>query len=202
MIKLENLTPDNLKHIHEIFPGEEGKYWVNFNWYWVELSKKRPQITSQLIYKANAPLPLGFVAYGQHFKDRQLEEAVPGVFELYHMIIDAGEQGKGFGRLATIHVLQKMASFEGCEKLVVACHPDNRAATNLYLSLGFQENGKNYDGDPLYVLSPDEAFDLAQVSNSKSDVERSRKGAARWRDESVENEKEFDWDAWEKGLEI
>ena len=202
MIELRDLNPQNFENIHQIFPGNEGKYWVNFNWYWTNLSRRNEMIVANLIYWKNSGLPVGFVAFGRHFKDRQLKIPVAGAYELYHMVIDVSEQGKGIGRTSTVYVLRAMANLDDCKQLVVACHPDNKSATALYFSLGFQNIGKNYDDDPLYALDPKKIPDLKLNSFPGSQTQRPRNGAAEWSLESIQSEKEFDWTAWENGFEI
>ncbi|MES2801244.1 MAG: GNAT family N-acetyltransferase [Bdellovibrionota bacterium] len=201
MIRLETLTPQNFDLIHQVFPGNNGKYWVNFNWYWAELSQRNPLIKSKLIYVDEIEKPIGYVAFGQHFQDRQLKKPVSGEFELYHMIIDSVFQDCGLGRASTVLVLAEMAKDQKCQKLLVACNPENKKATQLYKNLGFKEIGKNYDEDPLYALDPKEIrpFDVKLSAASKvfdNDVE-----AKAWSAESQKSMSEFDWTAWELGLE-
>lgn len=116
------------------------------------------------------------------------------------MVIDSSQQGRGLGRSSTVHVLQKMAQNQNCKQLIVACHPENKAATKLYKSLGFTEFDKNYDDDPLYSLSCDDALKLP-ITNQGQGNFGSRDGAMKWQLDSIQSEKEFDWTSWENGLE-
>jgi ribosomal protein S18 acetylase RimI-like enzyme len=200
MIDIKKVNLDDEQFIHQIFPGEGGKFWVNFNWYWLEISRRRADIHSRYIFSDDGS-PMGFVAYGQHYSDRQLKESVSGSFELYHMVIDSSHQSRGLGRSSTIHVIQEIARNQECKHILVACHPDNKTATNLYKSLGFYEVGKNYDNDPLYALSPGEALKLIVTNQGHRDF-NSRDGALQWQHESIQSAKEFDWEAWENGLEV
>lgn len=174
---------------------------MNFNWYWAELPKRNPAIISSLIYVDDVERPIGFVAFGQHFQDRQLKIAIPGNFELYHMVIDSVFQGCGLGRASTIHVLREMTKNHACEKLLVACYPENKTATQLYRNLGFVELGRNYDDDPLYSLDPGE-FHHREIKFStlpKGSVVD--EGMESWSKESQKSMREFDWAAWDLGLE-
>jgi diamine N-acetyltransferase len=200
MIFFEAVTDENFKSVHQIYPGDEGKYWVNFNWYWLELSKRRPGIQARFVSLGKHSGSIGFLAYGPHFSDRQLTKAVNNSCEMYHIVIDSQYQGQGLGKLATIHSLKEMVESSNCEQVLVACHPDNKTATQLYTKLGFVEVGKNYDGDPLYAITkaqilkmPTPSFPLKSAGiNSRPDS---------WESESTASEKEFSWDAWEKDLE-
>ncbi|MNT15749.1 Mycothiol acetyltransferase [compost metagenome] len=116
------------------------------------------------------------------------------------MVIDASKQRQGLGRLSTIHVLQIMAQINGCEQLMVACHPDNKAAKALYKSFGFVEIGKNYDDDPLYSLKPQDAHVMGYPRIAIGRIPSSRDGSEKWRLESIQSEKDFNWADWEAGL--
>lgn len=201
MIRLEILTPQNSDLIHHIFPGKNGKYWVNFNWYWTELSRRSPSINSRLIYLDGIEKPIGYVAFGQHFQDRQLTRFASGEFELYHMVIDSVFQNCGLGRSSTVWVLAEMAKDQSCQKLLVACNPENKKATQLYKSLGFKEIGKNYDDDPLYALDPKEIRPFDVKLSAPSKVFDNDDEAKAWSAESQKSMIEFDWTAWELGLE-
>jgi hypothetical protein len=50
--------------------------------------------------------------------------------------------------------ISALKSKADCEGVVIAHHPDNISARNLYRSVGFVETGEvNYNGDPLLQLS-------------------------------------------------
>jgi RimJ/RimL family protein N-acetyltransferase len=201
-MKLEKINSVNKKYAHNIFPGEVGKYWVDFNWYWGEISFRRSFINSQFIYLNENPAPIGFVSYGQHFRDRILKECVPNSYELYHMVIDERMQGQGLGKAATIYVLQEIAKLEAANKLIVACHPDNKRATKLYNSLGFKFFSKNYDDDPMYFITPETALKMQMPIHSfKTNLNPISKNAKAWTEESYHSEKSFSWDDWELGLD-
>jgi ribosomal protein S18 acetylase RimI-like enzyme len=200
MIFFETITPQNSKNVHRIFPGDTGKYWVNFSWYWLELSNRRPGIQAKFVSVSKGADPLGFLAYGQHYKDRLLTEAISGAFEMYHVVIDSFYQGQGLGKLATVLSLKEMAQNQNCEQVLVACHPDNKSATQLYKNLGFCEVGKNYDEDPLYAITKEQIIELrtpAFVLKSPTIVARTNA----WELESQSIEAEFSWTDWEQGLE-
>jgi len=200
MIHLSLIDHQNANSIHRIFPGDEGKFWVNFNWYWLELARRRPLIQARFIYLDSNPEPVGFMAYGQHYKDRLLKDIQAGSFELYHIVIDANHQKKGIGRLATLLSIQEIAKNESCEKVLVSCHPDNKSATQLYKGLGFVEVGRNYDDDPLYALTKEQIKSLAPHSLNLEPSLSFQKHDP-WEKESRSSEKDFSWENWELGLE-
>ena len=71
-------------------------------------------------------------------------------YDVWHMMIDASQQGKGYGRAALRLVLdyirQKPLGPSG--RVALTCHRDNAAALALYQSMGFVPTGAQ-DGDEL-----------------------------------------------------
>ena len=72
---------------------------------------------------------------------------------LSDLVIDPTYQGRGLGRDALMRVLKEL---EHNERIDVVTHPDNSAALQLYLSLGFQVESRKEDyygdGEPRLVL--------------------------------------------------
>ena len=69
-------------------------------------------------------------------------------YDIWHMMIDAAEQGKGYGTAAMKAVLEYIATkpFGDSGRVVLTCHQANIPAMRLYESLGFQHTG-NVDED-------------------------------------------------------
>ena len=69
-------------------------------------------------------------------------------YDIWHMMIDAAEQGKGYGTAAMKAVLDYIATkpFGDSGRVVLTCHQANIPAMRLYESLGFQHTG-NVDED-------------------------------------------------------
>lgn len=69
-------------------------------------------------------------------------------YNIWHMMIDASYQHRGFGALALGKCLDYIASkpFGPSNKVVLTCHKDNFVALHLYHSCGFKETG-NTDED-------------------------------------------------------
>jgi len=72
------------------------------------------------------------------------------------IMIDASQQGKGYGRIALDIVLRLIASkYPHCEKIRLTCYRDNLNAAALYLSVGFVKTGRvtpEFE-EPEYALS-------------------------------------------------
>ena len=71
-------------------------------------------------------------------------------YDVWHMMIDASQQGKGYGRAALRLVLDYIRSkpFGPSGRVALTCHRDNAAALALYQSMGFVPTGAQ-DGDEL-----------------------------------------------------
>lgn len=147
------INSKNERFVKEIHPGDEEKYWVHYNSYWQENGEKKDDVEARLIYVDEFEVPVGFIAYGQHYADEELEEPVESWGEVIHLVVDKAKQGNGYGRQATLLALERLRTDPRYGTIVIAHHPDNLKARKLYESLGFVEVGRNYDGDPLLQLA-------------------------------------------------
>ena len=64
-------------------------------------------------------------------------------YDIWHMVIDRSEQGKGYGRAAMEKALDYIRTkpFGESNRVALTCHRDNAAALALYRSLGFEPTG-------------------------------------------------------------
>ncbi|WP_326910255.1 GNAT family N-acetyltransferase [Sedimentibacter sp. MB31-C6] len=65
-------------------------------------------------------------------------------YNIWHMMIDGIEQGKGYGRNALNCVLEyiRQKPFGKSEVVLLTCNPNNLSAYHLYKKMGFKETGK------------------------------------------------------------
>lgn len=69
-----------------------------------------------------------------------------GDLNLRGLFIDAGMQGRGFGRQSMSLLASYLAGmFPDHARLTLAVHIDNRAAITTYLSAGFQDSSQDWD---------------------------------------------------------
>jgi diamine N-acetyltransferase len=151
-LRFEPITDANVHYVDAIYPGDQERFWVYYNWYWRDWSRARDDIDARLIYVDGIAQPVGFIAYGQHYRDEDLTDAVPGWYEIIHLVIDRPFQRRGYGRAATRLAIDLLRERPDCAIIAIAHNPYNRGARRLYESLGFTEAGRNYDGDPLLIL--------------------------------------------------
>ena len=64
-------------------------------------------------------------------------------YDIWHMMIDESNQGRGYGSLALDQVLDyiKAKPFGCSNRVTLTCNRDNIRALNLYKSKGFRETG-------------------------------------------------------------
>ena len=85
------------------------------------------------------------VGYVMVIYDYDLEE-----YDIWHMMIDSAQQGRGYGKAAMEACLSYIAGkpFGSSDRVVLTCNRENPKAISLYKSLGFRETG-NEDGDEI-----------------------------------------------------
>ena len=85
------------------------------------------------------------VGYVMVIYDYDLQE-----YDIWHMMIDAAQQGKGYGKAAMEQVLTYIAQkpFGDSDRVALTCSPENSAALRLYRQFGFTETG-NADEDEI-----------------------------------------------------
>lgn len=83
------------------------------------------------------------VGYVMVIYDYDLEE-----YDIWHLMIDAARQGRGYGKAAMEACLAYIARkpFGASGRVVLTCSRENSKAIGLYRSLGFRETG-NEDGE-------------------------------------------------------
>ena len=66
-------------------------------------------------------------------------------YDIWHMMIDASEQGRGYGRAALQQVLEyiKRKPFGDSNRVVLTCNKDNTNALALYQNMGFELTGND-----------------------------------------------------------
>ena len=71
-------------------------------------------------------------------------------YDVWHLMIDRTQQGKGYGRAAMEQVLDciRKKPFGPSGRVALTCSPENTAALHLYESLGFAPTG-NADEDEI-----------------------------------------------------
>ena len=98
--------------------------------------------------------PVGFVMLGyDDLPDEENPSVSAGNYTVWRLMIDAAQQGKGYGKAALGLALDYIRSFPcGPAKLCwLSYEPENTAAAALYHAFGFAENGE-FDGDEVVAV--------------------------------------------------
>ncbi len=156
VVRLQPVSEADEHWVNQVFAGNEEQYWVHYNSYWLDNSRRLPDVEARLIFAPGKAEPVGFIAYGQHYADEALTERIPGIYEVIHTVIHEPDQQRGYGRAATLLAMAELQARPDCREIVIAHHPQNQPARTLYESLGFREYSQNYDGDPLLRFTLEE----------------------------------------------
>ena len=70
-------------------------------------------------------------------------------YDIWHMVIDEAEQGRGYGNEALDRVIEYIRTrpFGDSDRIALTCHKDNHVALRLYERKGFRATGAEYDDE-------------------------------------------------------
>ncbi len=131
-VRLEPITPKNFKECISLKVSEAQMNFVASNLMSIAQAKIYPTANPFAVY-ADEKL-VGFVMYGFDEDDQH--------FYLGRLMIDEKHQGKGFGKAATLEVIERMKQIEDCREIYLSFVPENTGAEKLYTSVGFERTGK------------------------------------------------------------
>ena len=108
--------------------------FVHFNWFWLDRALADPEIQLSLIRGGSRGGITGCLAYGPHERvDLDPSSRMPGVGEIYHVVIDRKHTGRGQGTRAIVAGIGALrASIPNLNAVRVSHHADNNAAAKLY----------------------------------------------------------------------
>lgn len=73
---------------------------------------------------------------------------------LYRFMIDAAQQGRGYGRAGLQAFLAEVAALGDATRISICYEPENEAARSLYAKAGFVEEGLDEDDEMIAALDP------------------------------------------------
>lgn len=120
------------------------------NWYWVTQLKVRDEqksfVADNAFSLAQAAYNPGFVPLAVYSEDDELVGFFMYGYEASHdrwwiarLMVDATQQGKGYGRAAMVEGMRIMRERTACRDIYISYEHDNPVARQLYRSLGFEE---------------------------------------------------------------
>ena len=136
-VRLETITPENFKECISLKVGDAQTKFVAANVTSIAQSKIYPTVEPMAVYAGEEMV--GFVMFGLDEDD--------GRFYLVRLMIDERHQGKGYGRAATLEVIEKMRENAECREFYLSFVPENTAAEALYKSIGFEATGEISEGE-------------------------------------------------------
>lgn len=154
-VEFREITPENFKECIELKVAVGQEKFVAPNLYSIAQSKIYPKTNPQAIYNEYKEM-VGFVLYG--FYDDMNR------YYLHRLMIDAKFQGKGYGKAATLEVIEKMRLTEDCREFYLSFVPENTVAGRLYETVGFVKTGE-LDGNEIEMR-----YDLINNANPKSKI--------------------------------
>lgn len=136
-VTLREITPENFKDCINLKVADEQKHFVAPNVTSIAQSKIYPTVEPFAVY--NDDELVGFVMFGLDIEDDR--------YYLVRLMIDEKFQGRGFGKAATLAVIEKMKLTEDCNEIYLSFVPENANAEKLYKSVGFERTGEISEGE-------------------------------------------------------
>jgi len=131
-ISLREINSDNFHQCINLKVAEGQEKFVASNLKSIAEAKIYPTALPLVIYCEDEMV--GFVMYGFDTDDNK--------FYLGRLMVDAQHQGKGYGKAATLEVIERMKKIDGCQELYLSFVPENTRAEKLYASVGFERTGE------------------------------------------------------------
>lgn len=136
-VSLREITPENFKECISLKVAEDQKMFVAPNVTSIAQSKIYPTVEPFAVYDDDELV--GFVMFGLDIEDDR--------YYLVRLMIDESFQRKGYGRAATLAVIEKMKRNEDCNEIYLSFVPENKGAEKLYKSVGFERTGEISEGE-------------------------------------------------------
>lgn len=136
-ISLREITPENFKECINLKVADDQTGFVAPNVVSIAWTKVYPTANPFAVYSDDEMV--GFVMYGLDTEDNR--------YYLGRLMIAEKFQGKGYGKAATLAVIEKMKLVEDCKELYLSFVPENTNAERLYKSVGFERTGEISEGE-------------------------------------------------------
>lgn len=131
-VSLREIDSDNFRQCINLKVADGQEKFVASNVTSIAESKVYPTALPFAVYCVDEMV--GFVMYGFDTDDNK--------FYLGRLMIDAQHQGKGYGKAATLEVIERMRKIEDCREIYLSFVPENTGAEKLYASVGFERTGE------------------------------------------------------------
>ena len=160
-ISLRPVDEKNFRPVIDLNVGTDQQRFVAPNVRSIAESKIYPYLTPQAIY-AGEDL-VGFALYGR--------DPETGSYWIVRLMIDAAQQGKGFGKAATLALLDRLRLMPECGEVFLSFVPDNVSAARLYERIGFERTGQTDESGEIIMRFPvDKRLETATGASNAADV--------------------------------
>lgn len=132
-VTLAPITVENWKEAIALKVAPTQQAFVPENLYSIAEAQFYPEASALAIYNEREQM-VGFALYGR--------DVQRGKWKIFRLMIDAAQQGKGYGRAAMMQLIAEMRRQPDCDEIWIAYQADNQTARQLYNSLGFLEQNK------------------------------------------------------------
>lgn len=131
-ITLREITPENFRECVNLKVAAGQETFVAPNVMSIAQSKIFPHRNPRAVYAGDEMV--GFAMFGFDPDDEK--------FYLGRLMIDEPHQRKGYGRAATLAVIEELKKNEDCREVYLSFVPENEGAEKLYRSCGFERTGE------------------------------------------------------------
>ncbi len=153
-VSLREITPENFDECVKLKVADDQKTFVASNVMSIAQSKIYPTHLPFAVYDGDQMV--GFVLFGFDTDDER--------YYLGRLMIDEKHQGKGYGRAATLAVIEELKKNEDCKEVYLSFAPENTNAERLYKSIGFERTGE-LNGNEIVMC-----YKIDNNSNRKSQI--------------------------------
>jgi diamine N-acetyltransferase len=141
-VELREITRANWRQVIRLKVAKEQEHFIASNAFSLAESKYEPECVPLAIYDSETMV--GFLMYAFDLDDKN--------YWIYRLMLDAKQQGKGYGRAAMLEAIQLLKEKPDCTQIAISYEPDNLVAEKLYLSLGFEKTGEIIEGEAVARL--------------------------------------------------
>jgi diamine N-acetyltransferase len=143
-VTLREITPQNFRQCIDLKVADGQEEFVAANVISIAQTKIYPTFNPLAVYHEDEMV--GFVMYGYDPDEEK--------FYLGRLMIEAQHQGKGYGKAATLAVIERMKQIEDCREIYLSFVPENTSAEKLYSSVGFERTGEISEHNEVVMKFP------------------------------------------------
>lgn len=141
-VSLREVTKDTVRTIIRLKVAPEQEHFVASNAVSIAEAHFSDIAWFRAIYAGETPI--GFIMLA--------DDPDKSEYFLWRLMIDAPQQGKGYGRRAIAQLIDYVKTRPGATELLVSYVPGEGSPRDFYLKLGFQDTGRVEEGEVILRL--------------------------------------------------